>query len=143
MPLKAILAVPTSPVQLPKAPHSKPRDRHSTSTIMLQHLIRSPKRSSTNNVRRSPSILVLNRKRVLADRRPPYVGERAGTLAMDTFDLVGADDYVGDGGAGFELEDCVGVSAFGLACAGHTAVEHYHTTVERGAGCNCLRGGEN
>jgi hypothetical protein len=142
MPLKAILTIPTSPIQLPKTPHRKPRNRHSPSTIMLQYLIRSPKRTSANYLRRSPSILVLNRERVFADRRPPDVGECASALAMDTFDLVGADDYVRDGSPGFELEDCVGITAFGLSCARHAAIEHYHAAVERGAGCDCLCGRE-
>jgi hypothetical protein len=37
---------------------------------------------------------------------------------VDALAVVGADDGVGEGGAGFEEEDGVGVAAFGLVVAG-------------------------
>lgn len=142
MALKAVLAVSTCSVQLPERSYCKPRDRHCSGSIMLQHLVGSSECSATDNIRRIPSILVLNRERVFADGRPPHVGQGAGALAVYTFDLVGANDHVGDGGTGFELEDGVGVVSFSLAGTGDSSVKHHHAAVEGLAGCDRLRGGE-
>ena len=54
---------------------------------------------------------------VFADVGPPYVVECAGSEAVHTFAIVGADENVGEGGAGLEDEDCVRVAAFRLAVA--------------------------
>jgi hypothetical protein len=68
---------------------------------------------------------------------------------MDTFNLVGTDDDIGEGAAFFDLEDSVRVTTFGLASARNTAIEHDHSTIKRTTSRNglccredgCSRGG--
>lgn len=56
--------------------------------------------------------------------------EGAGTLAVDTLDLVGTDDDVLEGGTVLELEDGVLVTALGLASALNTTAVGLEATVE-------------
>ena len=85
------------------------------------------------------SLLVLDGESVLADGRPPDVGQSAGTLAVDTLDLVGSNDDVGDAAALLDLEDSVGVATLGLASALNATVDgqttaHYIADVLAGSG---------
>lgn len=57
---------------------------------------------------------------------------------MDTLDLVGPDDDVGDAATLLDLENSVGVATLGLASALNTTVEHDHTTIEGLASGNGL-----
>lgn len=66
-------------------------------------------------------ICVTGRKRTL---------ESAGALAVDTFDLVGTDDDVLEGGTVLKLEDGVLVTALGLASALDTTAVGLEATVE-------------
>lgn len=57
---------------------------------------------------------------------------------MNTLDLVGSNDDVGDAATLLDLEDSVGVATLRLAAALDATVEHNHATVERLARCDGL-----
>jgi hypothetical protein len=142
MPLIHRLAVTARSVKLSEILNSEIGDRDNSSTVVLNNLIRSAKSSTALDRCGSASGLDLDGESVFADCGPLDVGECAGTLAVDTLDLVGAGDDVGEGVTFFDVEDCVGVAAFRLACARDPAVEHDHAAVERPASCDGLSGDE-
>lgn len=102
------------------------------------YLVISVESTTTNDLGGRASLLVLDGESVLADGRPPDVGQSASTLAVDTLDLVGADDDVGDAAALLDLEDSVGVATLRLAGARDATVEHDHATIEGLASGNGL-----
>jgi len=130
MPLIHSLAVTTRSIKLSKILSSEIGNRNSSTTIVLNDLIRSTESSTSVDECSSTSGLNLDGESVFADCGSQDVGEYAYTLAMNTLDLVGINDDVGEGAAFFDIEDCVGVSALGLTGATGTAVEHDHSAVK-------------
>lgn len=66
----------------------------------------------------------------LADRSPPDVLESAGALAMDTLNLVLANDDIGESSTIGQREDSVGVAALSLTSAADTTAVGLEATVE-------------
>lgn len=69
------------------------------------------------------------RKLTLADGLPPDVADGAGTHAVDTLDLVSADDGVAQAGTVLEDEDSIGLATL-AAAAGNTTAVGLQATVE-------------
>lgn len=74
--------------------------------------------------------MLLDGKGILADRRPPDVLKGASTPAMDTLDLVGANDDVLERTTVLDLEHSVRVTAFRLAGTRDTAVVRLVATIK-------------
>lgn len=136
-------AVAASTVQLAKGINSEVRDGKSTGTVVLKNLVGSSVGTAALDVSGGRSVLVLDGESILADCRPPDICKCACALAMDTFDLVGADDDIGDGTTFFDLEDGIRVTSFSLACARNTTVKHDHPSVKGAASSDCLCSREN
>jgi hypothetical protein len=85
--------------------------------------------------------IALERERVFADIDPPDVLDGARALAVDTLDLVLADDGVLESGTVLELEDGVRVAALDLTGArGATAVGLHAAIEDAGDDLNGLVG---
>lgn len=134
------LAVAAATVELAEVGNSEARDGERTGTVVLEDLVGSTGGTTAGDLGGLAGVLLLDGEGILADSRPPDVGEGAATVAVDALNLVGADDDVGEGGALLEDEDGVGVTALSLASAGDTTVEHLHATIERLAGGDGLGG---
>lgn len=83
-------------VQLAKVVDDEVGDGERTGTVVLQDLVIGPERAPTRNLGGVAGVLVLDGEGILANGAPPNVGESASSLAVNTFDLVRADDDVGE-----------------------------------------------
>lgn len=75
----------------------------------------------------------------LADLLPPDIFNSAGTKAVNTLDLVGADDGVLEGTSLLDDEDGIVLSALDLAGAFNAATVGLHASIEGLAGSNLIR----
>lgn len=73
-----------------------------------------------------------------ADSNPPDVLQSAGTLAVNTLNLVFSNDHVLQRSSVCNAEDCIGVTALSLASAAYTTAVGLEITVE-GAGDHLRR----
>lgn len=137
-----IVAVTAATVELSEVLDVEARDLKGTATVLLEDLVLSLEGTTAGDLGGLAIGLLLDGEGVLADSAPPDVGERAGSEAMHTLDLVGTDDHVGQGSAVLDLEDGVAVVTLFLTGAGHAAVVHDHASVEALAGGNSLDGAE-
>lgn len=126
------LAVATAAVQLAEGLDGESANGEGTGAVVLENLVLGSEGATRGDGGGLAGVLVLDGESVLANSRPPDVVESAATVAVDTLDLVGSDDDVGELGALLEDEDGVRVTTFGLASAGDTAVESLHATIEGG-----------
>ena len=93
------LAVAAAAVELAEVVDGEARDVHGAAAVVLQDLVLSAESAAAGDGGGLAGCLLLDGESVLADRRPPDVGQLAGAHAVHAFDLVGADDHVGEGGA--------------------------------------------
>lgn len=114
------------------------RERKSYGRTCSAYLVLSVESTATVDLGGRASLLLLDGEGVLTDGRPPDVGQGASTLAVDTLDLVGSNDDVGDAASLLDLEHSVGVATLRLASALDATVEHNHTTIEGLASGNGL-----
>ena len=126
-----IITVAAAAVQLAEVLNSEAADADGATTVVLDNLVVGTVGTTTDDVGCVTIVLLLDRKGVLADSAPPDVGDGAGTLAVNTLDLVGSNDDVGQRAALLDLENGVRVATFILARAVNTTVVHVHSTVER------------
>lgn len=101
------VAVSARAVQLAEVVDGETGDVQGTATVVLEDLVLSPEGTTTRDVGSVAGTLLLDGESVLADGRPPDVLERAGAVAVDTLELVGTDDDVGERRALLEGEDGV------------------------------------
>ena len=122
-----VLAVTASTVELAKVGDLETVDGDSSLTIVLDDLVGG--RLSTSALDNGVTV-TFQGKSVLADVDPPDVLDGAGALAVDTLDLVLADDGVLEGTAVLDDEDGVRVATLGLTSARNTTAVGLETTVE-------------
>jgi len=94
------LAVAAAAVKLAKVVNSEAGNRHGTAAVVLENLVLGAEGTTARDGGGLAGLLLLDGEGVLAHGGPPDVGQLAATHAVDTLDLVGTDDDVGDGGAG-------------------------------------------
>lgn len=97
------LAVTTAAVKLAEVVDGEAGDLHGAAAVVLQDLVLGAEGSAAGDGGGLAGFLLLDGESVLADGRPPDVGQLAGAHAVHTFDLVGADDDVGERGAGLRV----------------------------------------
>lgn len=136
------LAVAARAVQLAKVLDGEVGDLEGATAVVLQDLVLGAVGTAALDVGGVAGVLVLDGEGVLADGAPPDVLEGAAALAVDTLDLVGADDDVAQRAALLDLEDGVRVAALGLAGAVDAAVVDEHASVEGLAGGDGLDVGQ-
>jgi hypothetical protein len=108
MALSLGLAVTAAPVKLAEVVDGEAGDLHGAAAVVLQDLVLGAEGSTAGDGGGVAGLLLLDGEGVLADGGPPDVGQLAGAHAVHAFDLVGADDDVGEGGAGlWRLLACV------------------------------------
>jgi hypothetical protein len=100
MALSLGLAVAAAPVKLAEVVDGEARDLHGAAAVVLKNLVLSAESAAAGDGGGVAGFLLLDGEGVLADGRPPDVGQLAGAHAVHAFDLVGADDDVGERGAG-------------------------------------------
>ena len=88
------VAVAAAAVHFAEGVDSEPSDRERSTAVVLEDLVCCAECAATGDGRRVARILLLDRKGVLTNSRPSHILEIAGTKAVDTFDLVRADDAV-------------------------------------------------
>lgn len=138
------IAVSARAVQLSEVLNGEVGDLEGTATVVLEDLVLGTVGTAALDVGGVTGVLVLDGEGVLANRAPPDVLESAGTLAVDTLDLVGADDDVLQGTALLDLEDSVGVATLILTGAVDTTVVNVHASIEgvaSGDSLDILEGG--
>lgn len=94
------IAVATAPVKLAKVVDSEARDFHGAAAVVLEDLVLGAESTAAGDGGGLAGFLLLDGESVLADGGPPDVGQLAGAHAVDTLNLVGADDDVGERGTG-------------------------------------------
>lgn len=125
-----LLAVTARSVELAKVDNGEAIDGDRAETVVLDDLVRSTSGTTTAD----DSITVtLEGESILADLLPPDVLDGARALAVNTLDLVSANDGVLEGGTVLEDEDSIGVTALSLASALDATAVGLHATV-KGAG---------
>jgi hypothetical protein len=157
------LAVATAAVKLAEAVDSETRNLEGAAAVVLEDLVLGTESTTAGDGGGLAGFLLLDSESVLADSRPPDVSQLAGAHAVDTFDLVGADDDVRERGAGLfgvlvwwahlrglnlmviaylKDEDSIAVAALRLAGARLSTVVHEHATIEAVASSNSLHSAE-
>jgi len=116
MALSLGLAVTAAPVKLAEVVDGEAGDLHGAAAVVLQDLVLGAEGSTAGDGGGVAGLLLLDGEGVLADGGPPDVGQLAGAHAVHAFDLVGADDDVGEGGAG--LSDFVSFCFVGWMVGG-------------------------
>lgn len=124
------VAVAARAVQLAKVLDGEVGDLEGATTVVLQDLVLGAVGTAALDVGGVAGVLVLDGEGVLADGAPPDVLEGAATLAVDTLDLVGADDDVAQRAALLDLEDGVRVATLSLTGAVDATVVDVHATIE-------------
>jgi hypothetical protein len=163
MTLSLGLAVATAAVKLAEAVDSETRNLEGAAAVVLEDLVLGTESTTAGDGGGLAGFLLLDSESVLADSRPPDVSQLAGAHAVDTFDLVGADDDVRERGAGLfgvlvwwahlrglnlmviaylKDEDSIAVAALRLAGARLSTVVHEHATIEAVASSNSLHSAE-
>jgi len=132
------LAVTTAAVKLAEVVDGEAGDLHGAAAVVLQDLVLGAEGSAAGDGGGLAGFLLLDGESVLADGRPPDVGQLAGAHAVHTFYLVGADDDVGERGAGLKNEHSIAVTTLSLAGAVLTTVVNEHATIEALACSNSL-----
>ena len=94
------LAVAAAAVEFTEAVDGETSDLEGATAVVLKNLIFSAESTTAGDGGGLAGLLLLDRKSVLAHCGPPDVSQLAGAHAVDTFDLVGADDDVGERSAG-------------------------------------------
>lgn len=122
------LAVAARSVQLAKVGDVESRDGDGTGAIVLDDLVLCALGSASDDL--GSAGLLLDGQGVFADGFPPDVLDCAGTHAVNTFGLVGADDDVPKGCALLKLEDGVRITTFGLSAARYSTTKALHSTVK-------------
>jgi hypothetical protein len=122
-----VLAVTASTVELAEIGDLETVDGDSSLTVVLNDLVGS--RLSTSALDEGVTV-TLQGKSVLADIDPPDVLDGAGALAVDTLDLVLADDGVLEGSAVLDDENGIRVATLSLTSAGDATAVGLKTTVE-------------
>jgi hypothetical protein len=125
-----LLAVTARSVKLTEVNNGEAVDGDGTETVVLDDLVFST--SGTTALDESVTV-TLEGESILADLLPPDVLDGARALAVNTLDLVGANDGVLEGGTVLEDEDGVLVATLNLASALDATAVGLHATVE-GAG---------
>lgn len=125
-----LLAVTARSVELTEVDNGEAIDGDRSETVVLDDLVLST--GSTTALDESVTV-TLEGESILADLLPPDVLNGARTLAVNTLDLISANDDVLEGSAVLEDEDGVSVRALDLASALDTAAVGLHAAVE-GAG---------
>ena len=97
------LAVTTAAVKLAEVVDGEAGDLHGAAAVVLQDLVLGAEGSAAGDGGGLAGFLLLDGESVLADGRPPDVGQLAGAHAVHTFYLVGADDDVGERGASLRV----------------------------------------
>jgi hypothetical protein len=110
------IAVSAGSVNLAKGVGEEVLDGNSSTTVVLQDLVRSTLGTTTVDVGCSGGLL--EGSSVLTDIKPPDVVQGTCTETVNTLAVVGADDDVGENGTGLENENCIGIASFGLVVAG-------------------------
>lgn len=122
-----LLAVTASAVKLAEVDGSEAVDGDGTETVVLDDLVLGA--GSTATADKSVAV-TLDGEGILADLLPPDVLDGARALAVNTLDLVGADDDVLEGSTVLKDEDGILVTTLLLASALHTSAVGLHATVE-------------
>lgn len=122
-----LLAVTARSVELTEVDNSEAIDGDRSETVVLDDLVFST--SSTTALDESVTV-ALEGESILADLLPPDVLDGARTLAVNTLDLISANDDVLEGSTVLEDEDGVGVLALDLASALDATAVGLHATVE-------------
>lgn len=125
-----LVAVAAAAIKLAEVLDEEAGDGESTATVVLEDLVLSTLSTATDDVGGARGTLLLDGESVFADGSPPDVLESARAEAVDTLDLVGGDDDVGESGALLEHEDSVAVTTLGLATAVNTTAESLHATIK-------------
>jgi hypothetical protein len=94
------LAVATAAVELAEVVDGEARDLESAAAVVLEDLVLGAERATARDCGGLAGLLLLDGESVLADSGPPDVGQLAATHTVDTLDLVGTDDDVGERCAG-------------------------------------------
>ena len=94
------LAVAAAAVELAEAVDGEAGDAHGAAAVVLQDLVLGAEGTAARDGGGLAGFLLLDGEGVLADGGPPDVGQLAAAHAVDTLDLVGADDDVGEGSTG-------------------------------------------
>jgi len=94
------LAVTAAAVELAEVVNSEAGDLERAGAVVLQDLVLGAESAAAGDGGGLAGLLLLNGESVLADSGPPDVGQLAGAHAVDTLNLVGTDDDVGERGAG-------------------------------------------
>lgn len=125
-----VVAVTTAAVQLAEILDVETRHLEGTAAVLLEHLVLGLEGTAAGDGSGLPVSLLLDGEGVLADGAPPDVGQGAGPEAVDTLDLVGADNHVGEASTVLDLEDGIAVAALLLTGTGNATVVLNHTTVK-------------
>ncbi|KAJ8116580.1 hypothetical protein OPT61_g2028 [Boeremia exigua] len=125
--LGALLAVSAGAVELAEVGDLEAVDGDGTGTVVLDDLVLSASGTTTGD---GGVTVLLEGESVLADGGPPDVLESAGTLAVDTLNLVLADDDVLESGTVSQREDGVRIATLGLTSAADTTAVGLQATVE-------------
>lgn len=128
--LAHLLAVAARAVELAEGVDSEAVNGDRANTVVLDDLVISTLGTTADDL---GAAVALEGKSVLADVDPPDVLDGAAALAVDTLDLVGANDGVLQGGAVLKDENGIAVTTLGLTSALDTTAVGLQTTVE-GAG---------
>ena len=94
------LAVTTAAVKLAEAVDGEAGNAHGAAAVVLEDLVLGAESTAARDGGGLAGFLLLDGEGILANGGPPDVGQLAATHAVDTLDLVGADDDVGEGSAG-------------------------------------------
>lgn len=122
-----VLAVTASTVELAEVGDLETVDGDGSLTVVLDDLVGG--RLGTSALDEGVTV-TLQGKSILADVNPPDVLDGAGALAVDTLDLVLANDGVLEGTAVLDDKDGVRVATLSLTSAGNTTAVGLETTVE-------------
>ena len=143
MSLNLCLAVSTGSVELSECVDSEAADGKGATTVVLENLVIGAEGTAALDSGCFTSSLLFDGEGIFADCAPPNIVQRAGTLAMNTLDLIGANNDVGDRGTVGEDEDSVFIAALLLTGTIYTAVELLETSIEVVSRSDGLGGGEN
>jgi hypothetical protein len=103
------LAVAAAAVELAEVVNSEAGNAHGAAAVVLEDLVLGAESTAAGDGGGLAGTLLLDGEGILADSRPPDVGQLAAAHAVDTLDLVGTDDDVGEGSAGLS---CVSLLHF-------------------------------
>jgi hypothetical protein len=97
------LAVTAAAVELAEVVDGETGNLKSAATVVLEDLVLSSEGTTAGDGGSLAGLLLLDGECVLADGGPPDIGQLAAAHAVDTLDLVGTDDDVGERRAGLVI----------------------------------------